>query len=201
MLKICIEIHNFRMMKEGELKSLGFQIKLIYADNQNRTHKSHLIIANYHQIENYLIKNHINWNIHFVNNSILDYLLNTSVEEMPFALMNSLTIHNEIKDCCIYLSSDAEEELEKLEEDKIYIIGGLVDRNRHKDYIRGYAMNLGIRSYKLPIRKYLKLNSSTVLTTNQIFTILMDFHETMDWKEALLKNIPKRKILEIIENN
>jgi tRNA (guanine9-N1)-methyltransferase len=32
----------------------------------------------------------------------------------------------------IYLSADAEEELETLQEDEVYIIGGLVDRNRHK---------------------------------------------------------------------
>jgi tRNA (guanine9-N1)-methyltransferase len=32
----------------------------------------------------------------------------------------------------IYLSADAEEELETLSEDEVYVIGGLVDRNRHK---------------------------------------------------------------------
>jgi Trm5-related predicted tRNA methylase len=32
----------------------------------------------------------------------------------------------------IYLSGDAEEILQNIEDDKIYIIGGLVDRNRHK---------------------------------------------------------------------
>ena len=38
----------------------------------------------------------------------------------------------------MYLTADAEEEVEELEEDKVYIIGGLVDRNRHKNltYIR-----------------------------------------------------------------
>lgn len=32
----------------------------------------------------------------------------------------------------IYLSGDAEDILQNIEDDKIYIIGGLVDRNRHK---------------------------------------------------------------------
>ena len=32
----------------------------------------------------------------------------------------------------VYLSADADDELETLREDEVYIIGGLVDRNRHK---------------------------------------------------------------------
>lgn len=32
----------------------------------------------------------------------------------------------------VYLSGDAEETLESVEDDKVYVIGGLVDRNRHK---------------------------------------------------------------------
>lgn len=32
----------------------------------------------------------------------------------------------------VYLSADAEEELETLREDEVYIIGGIVDRNRYK---------------------------------------------------------------------
>ena len=36
------------------------------------------------------------------------------------------------KEDLIYLTADAEEVMEDVEEDKLYIIGGLVDRNRHK---------------------------------------------------------------------
>ena len=32
----------------------------------------------------------------------------------------------------VYLSADAEEQLDTLKEEEVYIIGGLVDRNRHK---------------------------------------------------------------------
>jgi tRNA (guanine9-N1)-methyltransferase len=36
------------------------------------------------------------------------------------------------KNQMIYLTADSEQTIESLEEDKVYIIGGLVDRNRHK---------------------------------------------------------------------
>jgi hypothetical protein len=35
----------------------------------------------------------------------------------------------------VYLSADADEELETLKENEIYIIGGIVDKNRHKVYL------------------------------------------------------------------
>lgn len=100
---------------------------------------------------------------------------------------------------CVYLSSDAEDVLEDLDDNKIYIIGGLVDRNRHKNYINRVSQVIGTKCYRLPIDRYFKLNSSSVLTTNQIYSILIDFYETKDWRQALIKNIPKRKIMRMID--
>ena len=45
----------------------------------------------------------------------------------------------------IYLSGDAEEEMENFEPDKIYIIGGIVDHNKLKNITKNKAKKLGIK--------------------------------------------------------
>lgn len=66
------------------------------------------------------------------------------------------------KENLVYLTADAETLLEALDPTKIYIIGGLVDRNRWKGITLKKAKEQGIQSAKLPIGSYLKMSSSQV---------------------------------------
>ncbi|CAG8440790.1 2159_t:CDS:2 [Ambispora leptoticha] len=94
----------------------------------------------------------------------------------------------------VYLTADEEEVvLQELDESKIYIIGGIVDKNRHKRLCYHKAKLEGIATAKLPISQYIKLNSRHVLTINHVFEILVDWLETKNWRETLLKVIPPRK--------
>jgi tRNA (guanine9-N1)-methyltransferase len=87
----------------------------------------------------------------------------------------------------VYLSADAEEELSTLAEDEVYVLGGIVDRNRHKvstteHYSSLFALltrlqmlcqnkaeGLSIRTARLPIGTYLaNLPTRKVLTVNQV---------------------------------
>jgi tRNA (guanine9-N1)-methyltransferase len=52
--------------------------------------------------------------------------------------------------------------LDELDLKKIYIIGGLVDRNRWKGITMKKASEQGIQTAKLPIGSYLKMSSSQV---------------------------------------
>nr|DAD23675.1 TPA_asm: hypothetical protein HUJ06_025138 [Nelumbo nucifera] len=64
------------------------------------------------------------------------------------------------KENLIYLTADAETVLDELDPKKIYIIGGLVDRNRWKGITLKKAQEQGIQTAKLPIGSYLKMSSS-----------------------------------------
>lgn len=95
----------------------------------------------------------------------------------------------------IYLSADSDNELETLSENEIYIIGGIVDRNRYKvslvssplehgstcycgcaDTVQNLcqekAEKYGIKTARLPIGRYLEnLSTRKVLTVNQVSCI------------------------------
>jgi len=93
----------------------------------------------------------------------------------------------------VYLSSEGEETLQELKPCSTYIIGGLVDHNRHKGICHERAKERGVKTAKLPIGEYLKMSSRQVLATNHVFEILLKWMENGDWEEAFTEVIPKRK--------
>ena len=68
------------------------------------------------------------------------------------------------KENLVYLTADSETILEDLDPKDIYIIGGLVDRNRFKGITMNKAQEQGIKTAKLPIGEYMKMSSSQVCT-------------------------------------
>ena len=117
------------------------------------------------------------------------------------------------KEDIVYLSSESENVLQELDRDKVYIIGGLVDHNRHKGlchsrlchtaagwlvvvtisllYCR--AVTAGVSHAKLPIGEFVNLASRKVLTIDHVFQILVKITQGLSWKEAFLAVIPGRK--------
>ena len=93
----------------------------------------------------------------------------------------------------IYLSSDSENTLTELKPYHTYIIGGLVDKNRHKAICYKSAVEKGLKTAKLPIGDYIQMASRQVLTTNHVAEIMLRWLECGDWGEAFLKVLPSRK--------
>jgi tRNA (guanine9-N1)-methyltransferase len=94
----------------------------------------------------------------------------------------------------VYLTSDAETVLHTLENNKIYIIGGIVDRNRLKKAAYTRAQVLGVATAKLPLDDNMQMLGATpILTCNHVFDILLHYKEHQDWQAALLSVLPPRK--------
>ncbi|KAL6245782.1 tRNA (guanine(9)-N(1))-methyltransferase [Rhinocladiella similis] len=93
----------------------------------------------------------------------------------------------------VYLTSDSPDTLSELSPYSTYIVGGLVDKNRHKGICYKIAREKGIRTAKLPIGEYLDMQSRKVLATNHVVEIMVRWLECGDWGEAFMKVIPKRK--------
>lgn len=93
----------------------------------------------------------------------------------------------------VYLTSDSPHTLSVLKPYSTYIVGGLVDKNRHKGICYKTAMERGIKTAKLPIGEFMEMQSRNVLATNHVVEIMLRWLEYGDWGRAFLEVIPKRK--------
>ncbi|KAF8449715.1 guanine-1-methyltransferase-domain-containing protein [Terfezia claveryi] len=167
------------LMHEKEVTSLSSQLTRSYSDNRNAPYQVQLSVTSLnkrlkHRMETTLKNHHKNW------------------KRVKFC-ENDYEVTQENKDSLIYLSSDSDYTLEGLEEGKTYIVGGIVDRNRHKGICHRKATEQGIKTAKLPIGDYIRMASRVVLTTNQVVEIMLKWLECRDWQEAFLQVIPQRK--------
>lgn len=114
-----------------------------------------------------------NWDVNFTDDSYLNKFPN-----------------NEI----VYLTSESENVIEKLDESKVYIIGGLVDHNSHKGLCHRLAVENKVAHGRLPIDEYLEMKTRRVLTIDHVFQIMLAVaSERKTWKDSFLSIIPARK--------
>jgi len=93
----------------------------------------------------------------------------------------------------VYLTSDSPNTLTTWDRSAIYIIGGIVDRNRLKGATYDKAVAQGIATARFPLQEYVTLGSTPVLAVNHVFDILLEFQYTNDWRAAFAKVLPQRK--------
>ena len=190
---ICFDLNFNHYMEKKEQKSLSSQLALCYNINKRNNKKINFYFTNMTQeLMNILNKNDADkWKVHY--------------NDEPFYLIDDLI---KLKKEFVYLSPDAEEELNDVSEDKIYIIGGIVDRtviqnlslNRIISLKNDDNCEIKIVAKKLPLIKYIKDVKNTVLNINTVVEILslyadMD-EDKKDWKTVFEKALPKRKLPE-----
>jgi tRNA (guanine9-N1)-methyltransferase len=181
--KVLLDMSFENYMSEKEFKSATAQIVFSYASA--RGNGLSLIISSVTpKVEDSLSKiatDHNNWKCSFINAHFSD--ANTS--ELGL-------VKDAIPNFC-YLTADSENEIEHLDPNTIYVVGGIVDRNRHKNLCLNEANRLNIAHARLPIGKYVKLATRKVLTINQVIGILGEYSNSGDWEKSFLNVIPMRK--------
>ncbi|KAF7457182.1 tRNA (Guanine-1)-methyltransferase [Cryptosporidium felis] len=79
-------------------------------------------------------------------------------------------------------------------ENQVFIIGGIVDRNKYKNISKFKAEKLNLKTAKLPILESgITLNSNQVLTINHVVECIVKYNETYDWFTTFNSILPKRK--------
>lgn len=96
------------------------------------------------------------------------------------------------KEKIVYLTSESDNTIMSLDDDKVYIIGGLVDHNSQKGICYNKAVEQGIAHAKLPIEEFFWMKYRKVLTINHVYEIILYVSEGRSFKEAFERVLPKR---------
>ena len=92
----------------------------------------------------------------------------------------------------VYLSPDAEEALDEVDADAVYIVGGIVDRTVNSNLSKLKAAGLGIETRRFPVKEYLPDCRKVVLNVDRAIHVLVRFAEEGDWVGILRETMPKR---------
>lgn len=173
------------LMNDKEIVSMSNQITRCYSAKRHSLYDIDLIISNFNnRLRNRFdtsLSDYTKWqNMTFKENKSLEELLPEDEEE---------------RKKWVYLTADTEEELGELKHGETYIIGGIVDKNRHKRLCLEKAQRLNLRVAKLPIGKFIQMNSRHVLATSHVYEIMCLFFENgHNWEKAFNQVLPPRKL-------
>lgn len=200
------------LMMEKEITSLATQVTRCYSDNHKAPFKVHLGISSFgghlkERFDTVLSGNHSGWkDVRFIEEDFVEaakqakewmkgakggVLAGAFTPKEDFG--QSLTTDQAGAEEIIYLTSESPDTLTELKPYNTYVVGGLVDRNRHKGICYKRAIDRGLKTAKLPIGDFLQMASRFVLATNHVSEIMVRWLELGDWGEAFLRVVPKRK--------
>ncbi|AWO97555.1 putative tRNA methyltransferase 10 -like B [Scophthalmus maximus] len=183
-LKLCVDLSMTDCMSDKEISRLAGQLRRLYGSNKKAARPFHLLLTELRE-DSRLYRECVRMNAGFLN-----YVMDIT-EESCLDLFPTETL--------VYLSPDAEEALETVDADKVYVLGGLVDESIQKKLSFSRARELSVRTARLPIDEYMvkrdnaKNFHSKVLAVNQVFDILSTFCDTGSWTEALRAWFPQGK--------
>jgi tRNA (guanine9-N1)-methyltransferase len=199
------------LMNDQERKSLGSQITRSYSDNHRAPYQTHLTVSSFgghlkKRFDGLLEGQYHAWKgVRFLEEDFVkaaeqanEWMNSHQGGKLAGVFADEKTSSQSFEELAnagevVYLSSDSPYTLTELRPYSTYIIGGLVDRNRHKGVCYKRALDRGMKTAKLPIGDYMQMTSRFVLATNHVVEIMLRWLELGDWGEAFLRVVPKRK--------
>ncbi|KAK6463565.1 guanine-1-methyltransferase-domain-containing protein [Scheffersomyces coipomensis] len=188
-VKIIFDCEFDELMNQKEIVSMSNQITRSYSAMRHCQYSLPIIISSF----NKSLKSRF-------DNSVGQYKLwNKSIEFKTNDTLEELLDKQDLSNY-VYLTPDTEEVIETIESNKTYIIGGIVDKNRHKQLCLNKANKLGLKVGKLPIDKYIELNGRHVLATSHVYELCCKWFENNgDWEKAFNDVLPPRKKITKVE--
>ncbi|KAI9676881.1 MAG: hypothetical protein M1817_006720 [Caeruleum heppii] len=207
-LTILLDCSFDALMTPKEIISLGSQLTRSYSETRNAPFRPHMVISSFggrlkDRFETVLANHHRSWKgVVFTDDDFVEAATQATQRMSDPSSRDKLTgplAHHHPTPSpspssqTIYLTSDSPHTLTHLSPHTTYIIGGLVDRNRHKGLCYRTACDRNIPTAKLPIGEYMKMNSRFVLATNHVVEIMLRWLEEGEWGRAFERVVPKRK--------
>jgi tRNA (guanine9-N1)-methyltransferase len=196
------------LMTDREVVSLGSQLTRCYSSNRAASRRARLVVSSFggrlkHRFETVLANNHLGWKgvaftaDDFVAAATAAAAATHAAEEgdkdaEPAGQDDALGPAGR-PPAVVYLTADSPHTLSALAPHTSYVVGGLVDKNRHKGACYKRACAAGVATARLPIGEYLTLQGRAVLATNHVVEIMVRWLEVGDWARAFQEVIPKRK--------
>lgn len=165
-LRVLMDCSFDDLMLDKEIKSMCSQLTRCYSENKVAKHPCSIFITGWNakiadRFHNVFKDQHKNWGgVQVFDHDYLD------------ATTNESAVPGIKKEDLVYLSADSQNTIETIDESKCYIIGGIVDKNRHKNLCQDKAEAQGIQTVRLPIGDYIQMASRKVLTVNHVFEIM-----------------------------
>ncbi|XP_059210919.1 tRNA methyltransferase 10 homolog B [Centropristis striata] len=182
--KLCVDLSMTDSMSDKEVSRLAGQLRRLYGSNKKAPRPFHVLLTDLRE-DSRLYRECLRMNEGFLN-----YMMDIT-EESCLDLFPPETV--------VYLTPDAEEALETVDADTVYVLGGLVDESIQKKLSFSRATDLSVHTARLPIDEYMvkkdnvKNFHSKILAVNQVFDILLTFCNTGSWAEALQAWFPQGK--------
>ncbi|SCU80741.1 LADA_0B09274g1_1 [Lachancea dasiensis] len=176
-IQIIIDCAFDDLMNDKEITSLSNQITRAYSFNRREDHYARVRVTSFDK----RLKERFERDLEDSRYSEWKNFEFTKDPQLP--LQNA-----------VYLTADTDEVLERLEPGTTYIVGGIVDKNRHKLLCYNKARELGIPTRKLPLAQYINLTGREVLTSTHVVQLMLRYFKNHDWKEAFEAVLPPRKL-------
>ncbi|XP_062372840.1 tRNA methyltransferase 10 homolog B [Sardina pilchardus] len=174
--RLCVDLSMADCMSHKELSRLAGQIRRLYGSNRKALRPFHLYLTEF-QPDSLLYTECLR-----MNDGFHEY----AMEMTEQSWLDLFPVED-----VMYLTPDAEKALETVDDETVYILGGLVDESIQKKMTYSRAVEAGVRTARLPIEEHMvrrpnaKNFHSKILAINQVFEILLVYRETGSWEKAL----------------
>lgn len=198
--RVVIDMDFEDLMTDDEIAKAAKQVARTYSLNRHSENPCQLYVSSLKGKirDRFAITctGYTSWDINTSEQDYIDLFVPDSKTETD----SIKEARDQVKDNIIYLTGDTDELLPSVEDlladkSKIFVIGGLVDHNRHKNLCYKRAQERQIRTAKLPIKENLRMGHRHILSTVTVFEIMLNVLSShKSWRDALISSIPRRKI-------